>query len=199
MADSRGFTQAAPGAVVRANRNSYRNLATTPEGALFTADYLNALAREGRVFTATPGAANNTGITGVATSFSATTPDFTLEVPSGTTCIPVRIQMSQTGTVAGGAISVIIAVQNAIERSSAGTVFPNILSTRTDGAGITRACVPYTAPTVATDTVGVAIYRTILTQSVTTGRTGGMATDLDLMFGQDLPMQFLVGVSALKI
>lgn len=200
MADLRLFTQAAPGSVVRQSRNNYRLAAGSPEGSLYTQDYLYALAREGRIFYATPGAAHNTVSTGAAqTSFSATAPDLTLEVPAGTTAIPLRFTAQQAGTVAGGAITALLAIQGAAERSSAGTAFANILSSRTDKLGVANACTPYIAPTVSADTVGVGIMRTILTQSVTTGRTGSFIGDIDYAFMTDMNTPiFLVGPSALK-
>lgn len=198
MADMRGYTQGAPGSVQRQGRNSYRLAALTPDGALYEADYLHTLAREGRIFIASPGVALSTTSTGAAaTSFVATTPDFTLEVPTGTTCLPLRIKATQAGTVAGGAITVIMGIQGAIERSSGGTVFANILSSRTDALGVARTCIPYIAPTVAADTVGVAVYRDILTQTVTTTRPG-LADDVDFQpYGNGMPI-YLVGPSALK-
>jgi hypothetical protein len=198
MADVRGLVQNAPGSVARQTRGNYRTLALTPDGAVFEADYLHSLAREGRIFIASPGAAlNTTSLGAAATSFVATTPDFTLEVPSGTTCIPLRVKATQAGTVAGGAVSVIMGIQGAVERSSAGTAFANIKSTRTDALGVANVCTPYIAPTVATDTVGVAVYRDILTQTVTTTRPG-LADDVDWMpYTQGQPI-YLVGPSALK-
>ncbi|MGH8360890.1 MAG: hypothetical protein ACRESF_25670 [Pseudomonas sp.] len=196
MSDMRIVTPKAPGSVDRVARNQYRQVAGTPEGAFFGADYLHSLAREGRIFYASPGAALNTVITGVATSFSATTPDFTLEVPAGTTCMPLRVQLTQAGTVAGGAISVIIGIQGAVERSSAGTVFPNILSSRTDGLGVTRACTPYTAPTVATDTIGVRVYAGLVNANVATGVATDNVDYQPILTGEPL---YLVGPAALKI
>lgn len=199
MADIRITVPGAPGANTRASRLQLRGMAGTPEGAGFFADYIHYLSREGRVFFAHPGAAQNTTFAGAAlTSFAATTPDWTLEVPSGTTCIPLYISQQQAGTVAGGAISYVLAMQNAAERSSGGTAFANILSTRTDGNGITHACTPYAAPTVSSDTVGVRLMSTILTQSVTTGRTGPLTNDIFIQAGVDIPMLYLVGPAALK-
>jgi hypothetical protein len=77
------------------------------------------LAANGRIFTASAAAANTT-VTG-ATSFATTTPTFLLDVPEGTTAFPLRFTGGQTGTVAGGAVNVIVEWDNADRYTSGGT------------------------------------------------------------------------------
>lgn len=71
-----------------------------------TADFAWRLALEGRLFIASD-ADQNDRVTG-QTSFANTTPTFTLNNPanSGVLCIPSRIRLTQTGTVAGAAVFV---------------------------------------------------------------------------------------------
>ena len=88
-------------------------------GAPVMADYLWRLGLEGRLFVASD-ADQNDLVTG-QTSFAATTPTFLLRVPILTTAIPLFLNLSQTGTVAGGAIDVIVELQNQDTYSSGGT------------------------------------------------------------------------------
>lgn len=54
------------------------------------------------------------------TSFADTTPTWTLDVPAGVTVIPLYWNLSQTGTVAGGAIDVIFEIDR-VKRFTSGT------------------------------------------------------------------------------
>lgn len=82
---------------------------------------LSALAAEGRVFYASD-ADQNDLVTG-QTSFAATTPTFLLQNPatSGRYLVPLQVMLSQSGTVAGGAVDVIVEIDNADRYSSGGT------------------------------------------------------------------------------
>lgn len=92
---------------------------------------LSALAAEGRVFYASD-ADQNDLVTG-QTSFAATTPTFLLSNPatSGRYMIPLLVGLSQTGTVAGGAVDIIVEIDNADRYSSGGTQ-ETVLCARTD-------------------------------------------------------------------
>lgn len=89
-------------------------------GAGVAADYLWRLALEGRLFTASDTDQNDL-ITG-QTSFADTTPSILLRVPAGTVALPLFVNLSQTGSVAGGAIDVIIEIDDADRYASGGTV-----------------------------------------------------------------------------
>jgi hypothetical protein len=78
--------------------------------------YLSAI---GWMYDASPATTEATA-TG-ATSYATTTPTFLLDVPEGITCIPAQLSLAQAGTVAGGAISVIISHNNADHYTSGGT------------------------------------------------------------------------------
>lgn len=87
--------------------------------ALRGANIVDWLSASGRVFTAAD-ADQNDAVTG-QTSFAATTPTFLIDVPSGTVIVPLEVALHQTGTVAGGVISVIIEKDNADRYNTGGT------------------------------------------------------------------------------
>ena len=90
---------------------------------------ISALAAAGRVFYASD-ADQNDLVTG-QTSFANTTPTFLLDIPSGTTVIPLMVSLNQTGTVAGDAINVIVEIDNA-DRYNTGGTEETVLCARTD-------------------------------------------------------------------
>lgn len=94
-----------------------------------TADYMWALAARGRVFIGADGDQNDT-VTG-QTSFANTTPTWSIDVPLGTTCIPLYVDLSQSGTVAGDTIFLIVEIDNADRYASGGTA-ETVLNARTD-------------------------------------------------------------------
>lgn len=87
-------------------------------GAPFQLDYLWRLALEGLVAVSADADSNDT-VTG-QTSFAATTPTFLLRVPLGTTAVPLFVNLGQTGSVAGGAVDVIVEVDPVVDRWSTG-------------------------------------------------------------------------------
>ncbi len=96
----------------------------TGYGDAFSADWKWHLLQQGRIYIATDADAND-AVTG-QTSFADTTPSFDLEVPSGTTCLPLLVRLGQVGTVAGGAITVNCALSiNAACYASGGTSKPD--------------------------------------------------------------------------
>src|SRR3990167_679727 len=106
-------------------------------------DLLTYLSGEGRVYYASDTDQNDL-VTG-QTSFADTTPTFILDVPDGTTAIPLMVRLSQTGTVAGGAIDVIVEIDNA-DRYNTGGTSETVLGSKTTGAR-TNACALYSGAT----------------------------------------------------
>ena len=88
-------------------------------GELVTADSLFQLAADGRLFCSSD-ADENDRVTG-ETSYVATTPTFLLRVPAGVCVMPMWVNMQQTGSVAGGAISVYLSYDRVDRYSSGGT------------------------------------------------------------------------------
>lgn len=87
---------------------------------LVSSDLLFRMAYTGKIFVACDAGDQNDTVTG-QTSFAATTPTFLLRVPEGRTAIPLFLNLSQAGTVAGGAIEVIIEADFDDRYSTGGT------------------------------------------------------------------------------
>src|SRR3990167_887572 len=68
---------------------------------LVFADLYMQLVQDGRVF-CTPNPTIETAVAMGGTSFADTTPAILIDIPSGTTMIPLEVRMDQGGTVAGG-------------------------------------------------------------------------------------------------
>lgn len=117
------------------------------------ANTVEYLAADGRIFYASDSAANLT-VTG-QTTFANTTPTFLLDVPTGTTAIPLMVSLNQTGTVAGGAVQVLIEIDNA-DRYNTGGTSETVLAARTTG-GFTNNCSLYSGAT-ANAGYGVRIF-----------------------------------------
>ena len=82
-------------------------------------DPFGVLSSQGQMFRASA-AAVDTAVTG-STSFANTDPTFLLNVPPGLTCIPAEMRLFQSGTVAGGAVSILMEVDDAARYTSGGT------------------------------------------------------------------------------
>lgn len=80
--------------------DKWMNLRGTRDGAMVTCDWFTAMAMEGRVFGVNTGV--DTSPDTFTAAYDAAKPDMLITVPSGTTIIPVFIQvnMEDTGTAA---------------------------------------------------------------------------------------------------
>lgn len=87
--------------------------------SLYSGNLVDLLASQGKVFYASD-ADQNDLVTG-QTSFANTTPTFLLDIPSGTVAVPLMMTLCQTGTVAGGAVDIIMEFDNATRYASGGT------------------------------------------------------------------------------
>jgi len=107
-------------------------------------DFISWLGLNGKTFSAGPSTATNATVTG-QTSFASTTPTFLLNVPSGKTAIPLYAALCQTGTVAGGDITIVMAKDKINRYSSGGTA----LSAQPDrpSKNTNPSCTLYTSPT----------------------------------------------------
>ena len=94
------------------------------------ADLLWKLSNSGRVFIASD-AAQGDMVTG-QTSFAATTPTFLLQVPKGKVVVPLFVNLAQSGTVAGGAVDVLIEIDNIERYSTGGTLEKSFNPRRTN-------------------------------------------------------------------
>jgi hypothetical protein len=90
-------------------------------GEVVTPDWMQQLAMDGRVFCVSNTARETAIACGTASAtFSDTDPAFLLDVPTGTTIMPLEITLNQGGTVAGGMITVLITLDDKIRYSSGG-------------------------------------------------------------------------------
>lgn len=164
----------------------------TRDGAGFTADWITALAMEGRVYIASD-ADQNDAVTG-QTSFVNTTPTFILTVPSGTTAIPLWVRLCQVGTVAGDFIDVIIEIDDIVGYASGGTA-ETVLPSRTDNP-VAKAATLYSGAT-ATAGYGVAVGHYRIAEDVDPASADAQSFG-PIIWKPELPM-FLVGGACLKV
>lgn len=192
MSDIRIEARQSAGSVSRASAGGYRLASGTRDGAPFTADWLHALAQEGRLYIASD-ADQNDLVTG-QTSFVNTTPTFLLTVPSGTTAIPVYLSLTEAGTVAGDYIDVLIEIDNIAGYASGGTA-ETVLASRTDDP-TAENCTFYSNPT-ATAGYGVLVDSFRLAEDVdpASADAGG---PFGLKWRPPYPI-YLVGPACLKV
>lgn len=192
MSDVRYIARANAGGVQRAGAGGYIGASATRDGAGFTADWLHALAAEGRIFVASD-ADQNDLVLG-QTSFVNTTPTFLLNVPDGSVAIPLYVSLTEAGSVAGDYIDVLFEIDNIAAYASAGTA-ETVLSARTDHP-TANLCTLYSNPT-ATAGYGVLVDSFRLAEDVDPA-----SADAGLPFGlkwkPPYPM-YLVGPASLKI
>lgn len=154
-------------------------------------DFLTYLAADGRIFYASD-ADQNDLVTG-QTSFANTTPTFVLEVPTGTTAIPLMVRLSQTGTVAGGAIDVIMELDNAARYSSGGTT-ETVLAAKTGGNTQSNNCTLYSGATAAAG-YGVRIFGATIGQDVSPAE----GAPNEILWTPVAGLDFLVGPAAFLV
>lgn len=110
----------------------------TRDGALFTADWFQALALEGRVF-AMNGGTDTSPLT-FGGAYSATDVDFALDVPDGTAIIPITIEVNiQTS---GASLFEVIMLASRTLQATSGATAGTIVPLRTD-APISSNCTGY--------------------------------------------------------
>lgn len=131
-------------------------------------DAFGYLAAQGRMYRFS-GAALNTVATG-ATSVATTTPTFLLHVTAGTqyAVIPAEMRLFQAGTVAGGAITYLMEMDNADRYTSGGTAMLSF-NCRIGGPALPSGIAMYStagSAIVATDAVGIRMDGALLGQDV---------------------------------
>lgn len=136
-------------------------------GELYVPDWLTQAAIDGRVFHVS----NPTKGTAVAcggTSYSDTAPAFLIDVPSGTTMIPIEVFLKQGGTVAGAVITALLTYDKIVRYSSGGTA-QTIGNSRSD-APFSSNCSAYSggsAITAAALSVQRTFWASMLSPDVT--------------------------------
>jgi len=130
----------------------------TRDGAMCTADFFMKLALQGRIFCGSDADANDV-LAASPTSFADTTPSLLIDVPSGTAMLPLKVQLTQAGSVAGAVIFVKIAIcTTAISYASGGTA-ETVFGARSDKP-VTQNCSLYSLPTVTTGLLTKQVYNT---------------------------------------
>ena len=136
--------------------------------------WYQAWVNNGRVYQASnPTVGTAVALTG--TGYVATTPAFLLSIPAGVTVIPLHVRLFQGGTVAGGVITVIVAVDT-IDRYSSGGTSIAIINKKIGGSGAPTSgvgvrasgCTFRTGATAAAVTTHIQIAAAIMTQDVST-------------------------------
>ena len=150
-----------------------------PRGELVGIDQYQQWVFDGRVFIRSNAANETAAATGTASAtYADTDPAFLLDVPEGTTAIPLEIILNQGGTVAGGVICILIALEDKVRYVSGG-VRQTPQNMRYDEPG-SSGCNFYVGTTdivssAATD--DIILYGTFLDQDVSTA-PGATATKL---------------------
>lgn len=133
-----------------------RYLEGTRDGAAFMADYRMKMALAGRIFCAADAAVGD--IVGASpTSFAVTTPTFIIDVPTGTTCLPLKVNLSQAASVAGAVIHVAIAICSTATSFASGGTAEQIFGARNDRP-VAPLCAFYSLPTCTTALLTKEIY-----------------------------------------
>jgi len=123
-----------------------------------TLDFLWLASFRGDVYVS--GDADQNDVVTGQTSFAATTPTFMIDVPAGINVVPLFLNLSQTGVVAGGAIDVIIEIDK-VKRYASGGTSEKVFNTVNRSAKSSF----YTGAT-ATAGYGMTVFRATIGQDV---------------------------------
>ena len=154
--------------------------------------WLMQLAIDGRVFVSSD-ADENDRVTG-QTSYAATTPTFLLNIPTGTLAIPLWVHMNQTGTVAGGVISIYMSYDG-IARYSSGGTSEAITNARTPSPRGSN-CLLYSGATAAAASAARLLFTQTLDPDVT---DPNLTEEVHAMAGRDFPFLCLGGPASFLV
>jgi hypothetical protein len=166
-----------------------QRIAVSLTGAFNNLGLMESLAFEGRLFTAGVSTTNGT-VTG-QTSFANTTPTFMIDVPANVACIPLFVNLTQAGSVAGGDVTMIIATDNILRYASGGTAMT--VTNRRKSSGISNQCTVYSGAT-ATNVAGDPIFAAVTAPDVSPaeGAVQGPYWSAELPYVLEGPAAFLV-------
>lgn len=108
----------------------WMNLRGTRDGSMVSADWLTAMALEGRCFGANAGTATTTGTTSPA--YANTMPDLLITVPEHTTIIPVMIQVNMEDTGSADILDILALASSSYDTTSVTDVDLTIYNMRMD-------------------------------------------------------------------
>lgn len=101
------------------------NIRLNRRGELVTIDQYQQWVFDGRVFLLSNIARETPAAMGTASAtFSDTDPALLVDVPNGTTMVPLEIILNQAGTVGGGVIRVLITLDDKVRYTSGGIAIP---------------------------------------------------------------------------
>lgn len=124
--------------------NTYVDAKGAPDGSLVTMSFLQSLSLAGKIFFANVGSAT-TPVT-LDAAYANTDPDISIDVPDGTSIIPIRITAIYEAFGTDAVVETSTLVTKTLGVASAGTAFVPI-NMRTRAAGGSR-CAVYVGPTV---------------------------------------------------
>lgn len=163
-------------------------LRATLDGALFTADWKQALITEGRGFMFNLGAFS-TGVDGGGTAaiVDIDAPSAVIGVPSGTSIMPMRIEVSlaiPTGATAADEVDVLIAIdQDSVQASSSGTSTPetiyNVNTLHSRSSNCFANSIYTTAMTTPVNDIELAHFQKIFDKG---SSVGGIWTSVDFLY-----------------
>lgn len=130
-------------------------------GSPYAGDLIWRFAQQGRLFVASD-ADQNDMVTG-QTSFANTTPTFLLRVPANIVAVPLFLNLSQSGTVAGDFITIAIEMDDVDRYASSGTE-ETVFNPRKSATVVPRSKV-YSSPTASAG-YGVRIWGGTIGQDV---------------------------------
>jgi len=162
------------------------------DGSLVMSPHVWALAKEGRVFISAD--SDHAAVLTTQTSYADTSPALLLDVPKGTTAIPLGVFLSQDGTIAGGEILVHIEIDEVVRYASGGAR-EKVRSSRTD-MPLPNTCDLYSGATAVAG-AGIQVFSGNFINSC----TPEVAQDINwhqFLWVPDVPM-FLVGPAALNV
>lgn len=122
------------------NPSNYTTVAATPDGSLQVVDLIRTLGLQGLVFGINYG--QGTTFVSAKTSLTATEPDMVLDVPNGTTIIPLQINLS-FATMAGTANHFFVQIGHGTVGSGTSTVAT--AGPTAFGSGFQSKCVGFQA------------------------------------------------------
>ena len=121
------------------------NVAGLKDGAIVSADWIGANLQLGKVYMMQSGTESSEATFG--TSYSATAPDIAIDVPDGTTVIPLKVDIEMEDYGSKGIFEIIAMVSKTSIATTATAFTP--LNVRTRAAGGSN-CIAVTNPTVTT-------------------------------------------------
>lgn len=150
MSDLRAFVQNL--SVGRGGNGTFAGLRMTPDGALYTADFVLSAAIEGRLFGMHSGAVTTPAASAATTAITNTIGSSYVRVPDGTAIVPIYagITVESAGATTQGEISLLTAQNDIGSGSGAAATSGAIPISLNTAAPLTSNCTPIQIATAST-------------------------------------------------